>query len=413
MLLIQSLSSGRMTAAWRVVGCLGLAAVLAGCATSGADVASTAAPAAVDDSAIAEAAPQITATEAAVASNPEGAPSEAAAPADRPVVNATAPTEYTVKRGDTLWDIAALFLRDPWLWPEIWQVNQQVKNPHLIYPGDVLALAYAANGDPQVRLARGGGARLDPLLRSSALDGAIATIPYSAIAAFLERPTVLSKEQVKDAPRVLAFRNEHMIGGAGIEAYIRGLSGAQQNSRYSVVHIGDEIRDPDDGDVIGYQGTYTATAVIVNPGETAKAALTDSARETLEGDRLFGGDSEVPLNFMPRSPGREISGQIVSVIDGVTVIGQYKIVAINRGRRHGLEPGHVLAIDEAGLEVRDRNASRIAGMKLGSAFAPRVQLPNERNGTLLVFRVFDRMSYGLIVSASNSVRIADVVRTPY
>jgi hypothetical protein len=224
---------------------------------------------------------------------------------------------------------------------------------------------------------------------------------------------VLSKEQVKDAPRVLAFRNEHMIGGAGIEAYIRGLSGAQQNSRYSVVHIGDEIRDPDDGDVIGYQGTYTATAVILNPGETAKAALTDSARETLEGDRLFGGDSEVPLNFMPRSPGREISGQIVSVIDGVTVIGQYKIVAINRGRRHGLEPGHVLAIDEAGLQVRDRNASRLAGMKLGSAFAPRVQLPNERNGTLLVFRVYDRMSYGLIVSASNPVRIADVVRTPY
>jgi LysM repeat protein len=413
MLLIQSLSSGRNATAWRVIGCLSLAAVLVGCATSGADVASTPAPASVDDGARTEVAPQMTATEAAVAANPEGAPSEATVPPDRPVVNATAPTEYTVKRGDTLWDIAAMFLRDPWLWPEIWQVNQQVKNPHLIYPGDVLSLAYAANGDPQVRLTRGGGARLDPLLRSSELDGAIATIPYSAIAAFLERPTVLSKEQVKDAPRVLAFRNEHMIGGAGIEAYIRGLNGAQQNSRYSVVHVGDEIRDPDDGDVIGYQGTYTATAVILNPGETAKAALTDSARETLEGDRLFGGDSEVPLNFMPRSPGREISGQIVSVIDGVTVIGQYKIVAINRGRRHGLEPGHVLAIDEAGVQVRDRHASRLAGMKLGSAFAPRVQLPNERNGTLLVFRVFDRMSYGLIVSASNPVRIADVVRTPY
>jgi len=356
---------------------------------------------------------EVTATEAAVAAQPEGASAESAPPViDRSAVNPTAPTRYTVKRGDTLWDISAMFLRDPWLWPEIWQVNPQVENPHLIFPGDVLALTYGADGRPAISLARGGGARLDPRLRSTELDGAIATIPYSAIAAFLERPSLLTREQIREAPRVLAFRDRHMVGGAGIEAYIRGLDGGSPNQRFNVVHVGEAIRDPDDGDLLGYQGIYTATAVLLTPGEPAKAALTDSARETLEGDRLLGTDADIPLNFVPRAPDREVRGQIISVIDGVTLIGQYKIVAINRGAKHGLEPGHVLAIEEAGELVRDRTRKNEGGVKASRSFTPRVQLPNERIGTMLVFRVFDRMSYALIVGASNPIRIADVVRKP-
>ncbi len=389
--------------------------LLAGCAGFGrkdgsaAPMAST--PRAAVDTAAAE--PEQTATEAAVAAQPTGAPAESAPPViDRSAVNPSAPTSYTVKRGDTLWDISSMFLRDPWLWPEIWQVNPQVENPHLIYPGDVLALTYGADGRPAITLARGGGARLDPRLRSSELDGAIATIPYSAIAAFLERPSLLTKEQIREAPRVLAFRDKHMVGGAGIEAYIRGLDGGAANQRYNVVHVGDEIHDPDDGDLLGYQGIYTATAVLLAPGEPAKAALTDSARETLEGDRLLGTDSDAPLNFVPRAPDTEVRGQIVSVIDGVELIGQYKIVAINRGARHGLEPGHVLAIEEAGEMIRDRTRKNEGGVKASRAFTSKVQLPNERIGTMLVFRVFDRMSYALIVGASNPIRVADVVRKP-
>ena len=355
----------------------------------------------------------MTATEAAVAAQPEGAPAESGPPViDRSAVNPSAPTRYTVKRGDTLWDISSMFLRDPWLWPEIWQVNPQVENPHLIYPGDVLALTYGADGRPVISLARGGGARLDPRLRSSELDGAIATIPYSAIAAFLERPSLLTKEQIREAPRVLAFRDKHMVGGAGIEAYIRGLDGGSVNQRYNVVHVGDEIRDPDDGDLLGYQGVYTSTAVLLAPGEPAKAALTDSARETLEGDRLLGTENDTPLNFVPRAPDSDVRGQIISVIDGVELIGQYKIVAINRGAKHGLEPGHVLAVEEAGEIVRDRTRKNEGGVKASRAFTSKVQLPNERIGTMLVFRVFDRMSYALIVGASNPIRIADVVRKP-
>ncbi len=389
--------------------------LLGGCTAFGgkddapAQVASAPRPA--TDSAPAE--PEMTATEAAVAAQPEGAPSESAPPViDRSAVNPSAPTSYTVKRGDTLWDISSMFLRDPWLWPEIWQVNPQVENPHLIYPGDVLALTYGADGRPVISLARGGGARLDPRLRSSELDGAIATIPYSAIAAFLERPSLLTKEQIREAPRVLAFRDKHMVGGAGIEAYIRGLDGGSINQRYNVVHVGDEIRDPDDGDLLGYQGVYTSTAVLLAPGEPAKAALTDSARETLEGDRLLGTENDTPLNFVPRAPDSDVRGQIISVIDGVELIGQYKIVAINRGAKHGLEPGHVLAVEEAGEIVRDRTRKNEGGVKASRAFTSKVQLPDERIGTMLVFRVFDRMSYALIVGASNPIRIADVVRKP-
>lgn len=415
MLLNQSLSSG----VWQQAGsrlaavgvALAVAVALGGCATTRTDPTPVgAAPVAMD--APRDLAPPQTATEAAVAANPEGAAVGEPRPDPGGVIRPSAPTDYTVKRGDTLWDIASMFLRDPWLWPEIWQVNPQVANPHLIYPGDLLTLAYGANGEPQIRLSRGGAARLDPLLRSSELDGAIATIPYSAIAAFLERPSVLEKEQIENAPYVLAFRNEHMIGGAGIEAYVRGLNGADLNSRYNVVHVGEPIVDPDNGDVLGFQGTYTATAIVLTPGEPAKTALTDSARETLEGDRLLRGDADVPLNFVPRAPQSDVNGRIISVVDGVELIGQYRIVAINRGRRHGLETGHVLAIDQAGREVRDRQGRSTAGLRLASTFAPRVMLPNERNGTLLIFRVYDRMSYGLIVSADQPVRIADVVRTP-
>jgi hypothetical protein len=353
----------------------------------------------------------LTATEAAVAQGDSG--TAQAAPAAAPssaMINPSAPKSYTVQRGDTLWDISSMFLRDPWLWPEVWYVNPQVANPHLIYPGDVLALAYGANGQPQIRLERGGAARLEPRLRSTPLDGAIPSIPYSAIQAFLTRPSVLSKDQIKAAPHVLAFREGHMIGGAGTEVYVRNLK-AEQNSRYSIMRVGDEIVDPDDGDVLGYQGIYTATAMVVRPGDPAKAALSDSARETVEGDRLFSSDNEVPLNFMIRGPSKDVQGRIISVVDGTTQIGQYRIVVINRGTRHGIDIGNVLAIDQAGPVVRDRAQGEVRRTSF-SSFAEKVKLPDERAGTLLVFKAFDRMSYGLVVGASSAIHINDVVRNP-
>ena len=164
---------------------------------------------------------------------------------------------------------------------------------------------------------------------------------------------MLSKDQIKTAPHVLAFREKHIIGGAGNEIYVKDLN-APQNARFSVVHVGEELRDPDDGDVIGYEGIYTATASVVKADDASKAVLSDSARETLVGDRLIAADNETPLNFVLSTPPQNLEGRIISVVDGTELIGQYQVVVINRGKRHGVVPGNVMAVDQAGELVRDR-----------------------------------------------------------
>jgi LysM repeat protein len=364
----------------------------------------------------ASAAPEdLTATEAAIQASPSNEVTRSGPPPDASVINPTAPKSYVVKRGDTLWGIASMFLRDPWLWPEVWYINPQVANPHLIYPGDTLALAYGADGRPQIRLQQGGAARLDPRLRSNPLDGAIPTIPYGAIAAFLSRPSILTPDEVKNSPYVLAFRDSHEVAGTGNEIYIRHLN-APERARFSVVHIGDPLRDPDDGKVVGYQGIYTGTALVSKPGEVTKAVLVDTARETLRGDKVMPVDTDVPLNFLPAAPRSNVNGRIIAVVDGTLLIGQYQVVAINRGSRDGIANGTVLAIDRAGDSVRDTYANGASFTRkvqdLGTSFAKKVKLPDERVGTLLVFKTFNRVAYALILGATDTIEIQDVVHNP-
>ncbi len=370
----------------------------------------------VPDSPDALPADEMTATEAATRGAGTSASADSApTTVDAGMLNPNAPKSYTVKRGDTLWGIASTFLRDPWLWPEVWYINPQVANPHLIYPGDQLALAFGRDGKPIIRLEQGGAARLDPRLRSSPLDGAIPTIPYSAISAFLSRPSVLTKEQIHDAPHVVAFRDEHVVAGTGHEVYIADLK-ATPNSRFSIVHVGDPLVDPDDNKVVGYQGIYTATALVSQPGEPTKALLIDTSIETVQGDKVLAADLDVPLNFMLRAPRNDVHGRIISVIDGTQDIGQYQIVVINRGKRHGIDAGHVLAVDTAGKVVRDVYGKQPSYARYlggaGTSFAPKVKLPDERAGTLLVFKSYDRVSYGLIIGANNVIRVHDVVHNP-
>jgi LysM repeat protein len=414
-------------------GVLTVSLTLSGCALFHHHSASTAQPAAAPAASTAAvsspvaqtaAAPDMTATEAAIAASgsnaPAAAPAQAAPVVPASAVNPSAPRSYVVKRGDTLWGIASMFLKDPWLWPEVWIINPQVPNPHLIYPGDTLALAYGANGSPQVTVAQAGAARLDavrldPRLRSAALDASIPTIPYSAIQGFLSHPTVLDRDQIKTAPYVLAFRDMHQVGGTGIEVYVSNLT-AEQNARYAVMHIGDELRDPDDNALLGYEGVYTATALVERPGAPAKALLIDTAMETEAGDRLVtSADETTPVNFALRAPPTDVKGRIIAVMNGTDLAGQFEVVAINRGKRNGLEAGNVLAIDAAGDMVKDmyRNGgSRGDKINSTSSFGPTVKLPDERSGTLLVFKVFDRMSYGLILGATDTVHVRDVVRNP-
>lgn len=404
----------QLTRARALASLVALCAALAGCQSSGMfgrERASSSPATPVSSSSEEQptaAAPEeeLTATEAAIAAAGEEPDAAQAQPIGADVVREDAPRRYTVKPGDTLWDIASMFLKDPWLWPEVWIINPQVANPHLIYPGDTLALAYGANGEPRVTLERGSAVRLNPRLRSSPLEGAIPTLPYSAIAAFLSRPTVLTKEQLKTAPHVLAFRERHIIGGSGNEIYVKDLN-APEKARFSIMHVGEPLRDPDDGDIVGYQGIYTATGSVVRADEISKLVLSDSARETLVGDRLIAVDDEAPLNFTLSAPPPNLEGRIISVVDGTDLIGQYQVVVINRGARHGVKPGNVMAIDQAGEIVKDRS-----GGYFSSPFGKNIQLPSERAGTLLVFKTFDRVSYGLVVGASSEIHVADYVRNP-
>jgi hypothetical protein len=360
-------------------------------------------------------APEMTATEAAISAAGAGAqPAQPAASGEAPVVNPGAPKHYVVKKGDTLWGIASMYLRDPWLWPEVWIINPQIPNPHLIYPGDKLLLAYSGDGRPQVSVEQPGTVRLDPWLRSEPLETAVPTIQYSAIQGFLSHPTVITSEEIRHAPYVLAIRDMHEVAGAGLEVYVSRLD-APENARFNIVHVEEPLVDPDDGKLIGYEGVYTATALIERPGHPAKAALIDTARETVRGDRLVSADEETPVNFELRAPTGDIHGHIIAVIGGTDLVGQFQVVAINRGKRQGLVPGTVLAIDSAGETVADvyRNGGATGqATVIDRSFAPKVTLPNERTGTLLVFKVFDRVSYGLVVGASDIINRGDVVRNP-
>ncbi|NNF51596.1 MAG: LysM peptidoglycan-binding domain-containing protein [Gammaproteobacteria bacterium] len=333
------------------------------------------------------------------------------APPGPPVkLRANHPDRYTVVRGDTLWDISSRFLEDPWLWPEIWQVNPQINNPHLIYPGDVISLIYV-DGRPQLRVERGAPAglrteRLSPQIRSESLEQAIETIPFDLIAPFISRPSVLEKGEAKKLPYVLSTKG-HLIAGTDYDVYARGAD-FPVGSRYSIIHVGEKIRDPEDGDVLGYVGIYAGEGRVVRSGDPATVYLRDAEREVLEGDRLVQVDARPRMDFIPRAPSQNIDGQIMTVMGGVSLIGQYHIVAINRGQRHGVEPGHVLAIYQAGEKVRDPYKAGVLSGVLGS----RVRLPDEPAGELMVFKTYDRMSYALVMEASSEIRVGDSLRNP-
>jgi hypothetical protein len=330
--------------------------------------------------------------------------------ASPPALNPRHPDSYTVQRGDTLWDIAGMFLRDPWYWPEIWQVNPQIENPHLIYPGDVLSLAYLGDGRPVINVARGpfaggggGVERLSPRIREQPLEEAISTIPYDALAAFLARPSVLDKDQRRSAPYIVAQR-EGLLGSAGRDVYARGTD-APVGTVFNVVSVGEELRDPDTKDVLGYQGTYVGQGRVNRSGDPSTVRLLDSTREAIVGDLLLEEEDLQPFNYLPHPPSQDVEGRIMSVVDGVSLIGQYQVVVINRGANNGLEPGSVLRVYKTGRTVRDDVPGH-------GVFHQKVRLPDEPAGTMMVFRTFDRISYALVMEATDAIAVLDTVRNP-
>jgi hypothetical protein len=332
-------------------------------------------------------------------------------------LTADAPDEYVVKPGDTLWDISKMYLRDPWYWPEIWYVNPQVENPHLIYPGDRLKLVYI-DGQPRVTLAErgetaqgGGGKRLSPQVRRDPLSQAITAVPYDIIASFTGRPTLLDKDQVKSAPYVVAMRDGHIIGASGNELYASGIEEAAVDSRYSIIHVEEPLRDPETNDVLGYTGMYVGSGPVATAGDPAKLLLTESVREALQGDKLFPESVDVNVDFVPHAPSGTVEASVIAV-KSHTIMGQYNVVALNRGTAAGLEPGHVLAVAQRGGVVRDKYSKGGLGTGSRSGSGRKVQLPDERVGVVMVFKAFDRMSYALVMETTHEIREGDIATNP-
>ena len=211
------------------------------------------------------------------------------------------PNEYVVQVGDTLWDIAGTFLKDPWYWPEIWYVNPDIENPHLIYPGDVLGLVYI-DGQPRITNVRASTYRMSPQARVTPLTESISSIPYEDVAAFLSSGVVLEKNQADSLPYLLQTRGDHLIASAGNEIYVRGITQDAPGTRFSVVHVGDPLYDPDDNRLIGYQGIPVGDGRLRRGGDPATVALTDTKMEAKPGDRLLPEEVDIPLNFFPRAP---------------------------------------------------------------------------------------------------------------
>ena len=329
-------------------------------------------------------------------------------------VKASHPRQYTVKKGDTLWGISSLFLQDPWYWPEIWQKNTDIQNPHLIFPGDVLTLMYVG-GQPQIlvndaqhkAIQRDSGElpvkKLSPGIRKEALQASIPSIPGDAIRQFLSKPRVVTREQLDNAPRIIASDERHLILGSGARVYIRGEID-KERVRFSVFRPGDELRDPVSNDLLGYEAKYAGNVHITNYGDPSTGDLTFTAREVLIGDRLLPEDkSKLENLFFPHIPDKDMDAQIISLYDALTGVAQYQIVVINKGERDGVEVGHLLATFTEGEIVRDRFDKRRSEP---------VKLPNERSGLLMIFKTFDRVSYGLTLESKRVIHNNDFVHTP-
>ena len=326
-----------------------------------------------------------------------------AAFADQVMLKDGHPDRYVVVSGDTLWDISERFLDSPWLWPEIWYVNPQIENPHLIYPGDVISLVYV-DGKPQLRVQRGKGTyKLSPQARSERLDKAIPTIPVDAIQQFLSQPLVVDKETLNNAAYVVSSADEHLIVGAGDRAYVRGVD-SNQGARYQFFRPGDAYVDPDSGETLGYEALYLGDGSAERFGDPSTLKLTRTTREINIGDRVMPMTNEdVYPYFTPHAPHADVEGKIISVVDGVSQIGQYQIVVINRGTREGVDVGTVFAVSQAGALIPDQ---------VSEERNAKVRLPDERAGLMMVFRTFEKVSFGLVMKATSALHVGDKISKP-
>jgi LysM repeat protein len=329
----------------------------------------------------------------------------------------TAPDIYTVKTRDTLWDISKMYLKSPWRWPELWGMNlEQVRNPHLIFPGQVLFLD-KSNGRARLRMGApvggAGDAGLSPRVRSRniALDG-IASIPFNLIEPFLNEAVIFESNELASAPRIVATQEDRVLLSRGDTAYVRGDLGPERE--YRIFREPRPLKDPTTKEILGYEANYVGASEYTVQGETrtdaqgkveiipATFTITSIRKEAGVGDRLWPVTAREYTNYAPHPPAAPISGQIVSLYGDALTAGQNQIVALNRGAVDGIERGHVLALFRDGKVINDPTEK-------GKV---KIKLPDERSGVLFVFRVFNRMSYALILSVKEPVSPGDRFTQP-
>ncbi len=321
--------------------------------------------------------------------------------ADTLKINPSHPDQYTVVKGDTLWDISGKFLQNPWQWPKLWSHNPQIKNPHLIYPGDTLYFSYV-DGKPRLSLSR--NIKLRPSIRESSTDKAIKLIPSDAISQFLTSPKVVTKKELENAPYVIDFAGEHLIAGAGDRIYVRSIR-EPKSLNYTVYRKGKPYIAPKSNETLAYEAIYIADTTLQTAGDPATLLINKSDSEIRIGDRLMVSSAgKLALNYFPHAPETKINGSIISVLDGVSQIGQFNVVVIDKGIADGIESGHILDIYRRGHVIPDEYYNKEKNAT--------VKLPDEIAGVLMIFRPFERLSYALVMEANSAIHVLDKVKTP-
>jgi hypothetical protein len=317
-------------------------------------------------------------------------------------LNAEVPETYIVKKGDTLWGISGMYLTEPWLWPELWDVNPQIDNPHLIFPGDELYLVWV-DGRPRLRMRRGRDVKLTPSMRVTPLDLAIPIIPLDQIGPWLLRHRIMEAEDLNDSAYVVAADQRHLITGPGDKVYGRGIFPDGERA-YGIYRPGDTYKDPLTDELLGYQAQDIGNARLLssNEDEVTELEVTRISEEVRISDRLLPMEERIlDATFQPRAPGVDIvDGFMIAVDGGITQIGEMSIVVINKGKRDGIEIGHVLAVYQAGELIFDKVAQE------------NVQLPDSRSGLAMVFESFEKASYAIILKASGPLKVLDKVKNP-
>jgi len=319
--------------------------------------------------------------------------------ADKPLELATtAPAQHVVVPGDTLWDISAKFLKEPWRWPEIWRMNKaQIKNPHRIYPGDVILLDRDAKGKPYLRLQ----SKVRPQIYAEALPNAIPPIPPNVIEPFIATPLIIEAGELDSAARISATQEDRVMVGKGDIAYVEKADPEQK--QWQIYRNGKALYDPENSEVIlGYEAFHLGTAVQVRPGDPAVFEIVTAKQEIGRGDRLVPAVRPDLVDYVPHMPDTTIDARVISVYGGVGAGGRLSIVAISRGQMDGLEVGHVLALSRNRIVTqRDEDDRKVE-----------VVIPALPTGLIFVFRTFDRISYALVVRSEGTVEVNDFVRTP-